>query len=464
MTTTDLTGRLAQYMAEARNRSLPPEVALAGKHRILDSLGAVISGARLKPGEMAIKYLRLQGGTPESSILATDLKTSAVNAALANGMFGHADETDDFEPVTKSHPGCSVVPAALAMAERAGSSGEELLRAVALGYDLCCRFLLALEPDLVRGGHRSAEGTSSTMGSAAAAAAIAGLDEAGMRYTLSYAAQQVSGIWSWVRDTEHIEKAFDFAGMGARNGVTAATMVEAGLTGVWDVLEGEHNVLQALSADPRPEEMVAGLGSQFFVTETAIKPYSVGYPIQAALDAFFALQRQHGLRVEDVARITVRLPRDGAGVVNDRSMPDVNCQHMIAVALMDGAVTFASTHDYGRMSDPATLAVKEKVTLIADPDLMNPAAPRSGKVTATLQDGRTVEHFTPHAYGTKENPMSTADVNAKSLSLLEPALGRERAEAVIQRVNDLERLGNVRELIPYLTLSAEEMAGLEAGH
>ena len=464
MTTTDLTGRLAQYMAEARNRSLPPEVALAGKHRILDSLGAVISGSRLKPGEMAIKYLRLQGGTPESSILATDLKTSAVNAALANGMFGHADETDDFEPVTKSHPGCSVVPAALAMAERAGSSGEELLRAVALGYDLCCRFLLALEPDLVRGGHRSAEGTSSTMGSAAAAAAIAGLDEAGMRYTLSYAAQQVSGIWSWVRDTEHIEKAFDFAGMGARNGVTAATMVEAGLTGVWDVLEGEHNVLQALSADPRPEEMVAGLGSRFFVTETAIKPYSVGYPIQAALDAFFALQRQHGLRVEDVARITVRLPRDGAGVVNDRSMPDVNCQHMIAVALMDGAVTFASTHDYGRMSDPATLAVKERVTLIADPDLMNPAAPRSGKVTATLQDGRTVEHFTPHAYGTKENPMSTDDVNAKALSLLEPALGRERAEAVIQRVNDLERLGNVRELIPYLTLSAEEMAGLEAGH
>ena len=464
MTTTDLTGRLAQYMAEARNRSLPPEVALAGKHRILDSLGAVISGARLKPGEMAIKYLRLQGGTPESSILATDLKTSAVNAALANGMFGHADETDDFEPVTKSHPGCSVVPAALAMAERAGSSGEELLRAVALGYDLCCRFLLALEPDLVRGGHRSAEGTSSTMGSAAAAAAIARLDEAGMRYTLSYAAQQVSGIWSWVRDTEHIEKAFDFAGMGARNGVTAATMVEAGLTGVWDVLEGEHNVLQALSADPRPEEMVAGLGSRFFVTETAIKPYSVGYPIQAALDAFFALQRQHGLRVEDVERITVRLPRDGAGVVNDRSMPDVNCQHMIAVALMDGAVTFASTHDYGRMSDPATLAVKEKVTLIADPDLMNPAAPRSGKVTATLQDGRAVEHFTPHAYGTKENPMSTADVNAKALSLLEPALGRERAEAVIERVNDLEGLGNVRELIPYLTLSAEEMAGLEAGH
>ena len=146
---------------------------------------------------MAIRYVRRQGGVPEASVLATDLKTSAVNAALANGMFGHADETDDFEPVTKAHPGCSVVPAALAMAEREGSSGEELLRAVVLGYDLCCRFLLALGPDLVRGGHRSAEGTSSTMGSAAAAASLAKLDQTGMRYALSYAAQQVSGIWSW---------------------------------------------------------------------------------------------------------------------------------------------------------------------------------------------------------------------------------------------------------------------------
>ena len=166
-------------------RSAVRRVVLAAKHRILDSLAAVVSGARLKPGEMAIKYIGLQGGTPEASVLATDIRTSAVNAALANGMFGHADETDDFEPVTKSHPGCSVVPAALAMAERAGSSGEDLIRAVALGYDLCCRFLLALDPDAVRGGHRSAEGTSSTMGSVGAAASIAKLDEAGMRYSLS---------------------------------------------------------------------------------------------------------------------------------------------------------------------------------------------------------------------------------------------------------------------------------------
>jgi 2-methylcitrate dehydratase PrpD len=237
-------------MVEARERSLPPPVLREAKHRILDTLSAMVSGARLVPGEMAIKYVRAQGGVPEASVLTTGIKTSAVNAALANGMFGHADETDDFEPVTKAHPGCAVVPAALAIAEREGRTGTELIRAVTLGYDLCCRFLMALGPDLVRATHRSAEGTSATFGSAAAAASLARLDEKGMRYALSYAAQQVSGIWSWARDTEHIEKAFDFAGMGARNGVTAAIIVRRASPVSSARWRAQH--AGALSTSPKP--------------------------------------------------------------------------------------------------------------------------------------------------------------------------------------------------------------------
>src|SRR5207249_7198956 len=155
---------------------------LAAKHRILDTLGAIVSGARLKPGEMAISYVRRLGGIPEASVPATDIRTAAVNAALAAGMFAHADETDDFEPITKAHPGCVVVPTAMAMAEREDRSGEELLRAVTLGYDLCCRLLMALGPDHVRATHRSAEGVSSTFSAVGAAASLARLDEQGMRY------------------------------------------------------------------------------------------------------------------------------------------------------------------------------------------------------------------------------------------------------------------------------------------
>jgi 2-methylcitrate dehydratase PrpD len=446
----DITGRLARYMAEARERSLAPQVAREARHRILDTLAAIVSGSHLKPGEMALRYARAQGGVAEATIITSDIETSAVNAALVNGMFAHADETDDFEPATKAHPGCAVVPAALAMAEREGRSGMELLIAVTLGYDVCCRFLLALGPDLVRATHRSAEGTSSTMGSVAAAASLARLDEKGMRHALSYAAQQVSGLWSWVRDAEHVEKAFDFAGMGARNGVTAAIMVQLGFTGVWDVLDGEHNALMALSTEPKPEEMISELGSRYYVTETAIKPFSVGYPIQAPLDAFLTLRREHALSESNVERIVVRLPEDGARIVNDRSMPDVNCQHIIAVALVDGTVSFADSHSYERMADPQVRAAKERVTLVPDPALMDPAAPRSGLVEVTLRDGRTVSHFTRHAPGTKENPLDTESVNAKARLLMEPVLGAERTEEIIRRVNALEELGDVRELWPFL--------------
>ena len=446
----DITARLAQYMVESRDNTLPPEILREAKHRILDTLGAMVSGAHLKPGEMAIAFARAQGGVPEASVLATNIKTSAVTAALANGMFGHADETDDFEPVTKAHPGCAVVPAALAMAEREGRSGTDLVRAVTLGYDTCCRFLLALGPDHVRATHRSAEGVSSTIGAAAAAAGLARLDERGMRHALSYAGQQVSGVWSWARDPEHVEKAFDFAGMGARNGVTAALMVQAGFTGVEDVLDGEHNLLEAFSTQPKPEEMLAGLGRRFFVTETAIKVYSVGYPIQAPLDALLTLRRVHGLTVGNVQRIVVKLPADGAGIVDNRAMPDVNLQHIIAVALIDGTVSFDVSHSYARMSDPQVRAVKERVQLVADRALMVPDAPRSGLVEATLGDGRTVSHFTRHAPGTKENPLTTEGVSAKARGLMTPVLGAERTEAVIERVNALEHVRNVRELLPFL--------------
>jgi 2-methylcitrate dehydratase PrpD len=448
----DVTARLARYMAEARTRTLPPAALLECKHRILDTLGAMVSGARLKPGEMALRYVRTLGGVEEASVIASNFRTTAVNAALANGMCAHADETDDFEPVTKAHPGCSAVPSALAIGERNGGTGMDMIRAVALGYDLCCRFLMALGPDHVRGTHRSAEGTSATFGSVGAAASMAKLDEAGMRVALSYAAQQVSGLWSWVRDEDHVEKAFDFSGMGSRNGVTAVTMVQAGFTGVADVLDGEHNMLIALSTEPKPEEMVAGLGTRYFVTETAIKTFSVGYPIQSPLDAMLTLRRQHNLTPANVQHILVRLPTDGAAIVNNSAMPDVNCQHLLAVALVKGAVSFDDSHSRPLMQDAMIQAVRRRVELVGDRALMDPEAPRSGFVEVTLSDGSKVSHLTRHPPGTKENPLDTAGVNAKVRDLIEPVLGAQNTQALIAQVNALETLDDIRKLRPLLTV------------
>ena len=155
--------------------------------------------------------------------------------------------------------------------------------------------------------------------------------------------------------------------------------------------------------------------------------------------------------MNNVERIVVKLPADGARIVDNRAMPDVNVQHMMAVALIDGTVSFEDSHSYERMADPQVRAVKDRVQLVADRALMDPAAPRSGLVEVTLRDGRTVSHFTRHAPGTKENPLDTEGVNAKARGLMAPVLGAERTEALIQRVNALEELKSVRELRPLLT-------------
>jgi 2-methylcitrate dehydratase PrpD len=447
-----VTARLARYMAAARDRPLPDDVLVECRRRILDTFAAMVSGARMNPGIMAAKYVRGLGGAPQASVIGTEFRTTAVNAALANGMCAHADETDDFEPVTKAHPGSSVVPAALAVAEREGSSGEAFVRATALGYDLCCRLLMALGPDLVRGSHRSAEGTSSTFGALGAAASLARLDERGMRFAISYAAQQVSGLWSWVKDKDHVEKAFDVAGMGARNGVAAVDMVQAGLTGVYDVLDGTHNLFIALSQKPQPEEMVKDLGTRFFVTQSAIKTYSVGYPIQSPLDALLTLRKEHNLTPGNVRSILVRLPTDAIGIVGASAMPDVNCQHLMAVALVKGAVSFVDSHDVTLMQDPSILQERAKVTLSGDQTLMDPAAPRGAVVEVTLNDGSRVAHFTRFPPGTKENPLSTEGMSAKARDLMVPVLGADKTEKLIVAINRLERIDDVRGLRALFTV------------
>jgi 2-methylcitrate dehydratase PrpD len=227
-------------------------------------------------------------------------------------------------------------------------------------------------------------------------------------------------------------------------------MAQAGFTGVADVFDGEHNVLEALSPTPRPAEMVAGLGTRFFVSETAIKPFSVGYPIQAPLNSLLELRRAYGLTAANVARVVVRLPADGAGIVDNRSMPDVNCQYVMAVTLVDGALTFDSSHSYQRMQDPQVRAMQARVQLVADPALMDPAAPRSGQVEVTLRDGRTVRHFTRHAPGTRENPLDAAAVDDKARSLIAPVLGAARANEIIARVRGLDALPRVRSLMELL--------------
>ncbi|MDH5344084.1 MAG: MmgE/PrpD family protein, partial [Betaproteobacteria bacterium] len=204
-----LTRTLAKYIAGASRRALPAGVTERAKHHLLDTLAAMLSGSRLLPGRRAIEFIQTQGGVPEATVIGTSIRTTAINAALANGMHGHADETDDTYYLALVHPGCGIIPAALALAERERAGGTALLRALVLGYDVCARMSQALGIERFRERGHSTHSFGNIFGAAAASAAILKLNVDQSRYAMSYAAQQASGLSCWARDIEHIEKAFD---------------------------------------------------------------------------------------------------------------------------------------------------------------------------------------------------------------------------------------------------------------
>jgi len=439
---------LSDYIARAPREALPAAVVEKTKHHILDTLAAMVSGSRLLPGRKAISFVKSLGGAKEARVVGSRLVTNAVNAALANGMCAHADETDDSHAASLTHPGCGVVPAALAIAERERRGGSALLRAVALGYDIGCRLTLSLDPYRFREAGHSTHSFGPTFGAAAACAALAGLKAPQVRHALSYAAQQVSGISCWMRDPEHVEKAFDFGGMPARNGVTAAAMAAHGLSGVEDVFSGERSFFVAYPGEA--QALVRGLGETFEILNASIKRWSVGSPIQAPLDSLVELMKEDKFRSEDVKTVVVRVAHQGANTVDNRDMPDICMQHMCAVMLLDGTVTFKSSHDERRMRERRVLAVRQKVQLLGD-DAMSAAMPsRQGIVELELADGRQLRHHTRAVRGTPDNPMTRDEVDAKSYDLLQPVIGRAKARKLCDAVWNLDKIKDVRTLRPLL--------------
>ena len=441
---------LSAYIAAALRRPLPRAVVEKTKHHVLDTLAAMVSGSRLAPGKKAIAYVKTLGGIKEACVIGSNIITGAANAALANGMLGHADETDDSHAPSLTHPGCGIVPGALAMAERKRQNGVAFLRAVALGYDVGCRLTQSLNAYEFRNDGHSTHSFGPMFGAAAAAGALAGLREVQVRHLLSFAAQQASGISCWMRDGEHVEKAFDFGGMPARNGVAAATMVASGFTGVDDVFAGERNFFVAYGRKPDPAVLTRRLGEIYEIMNTNIKRWSVGSPIQAPLDSLLDLIREHQIKADDIEKLVVRVAHQGANTVDNRAMPDICIQHMCAIMLIDGNVTFASSHDQKRMRDRKVLALRSRIELRGDDALSTAMPSRQGIVEVSLKNGRVLKHHTKAVRGTADNPMTRAEVDEKSYDLMAPVLGKARARKLCDVTWKLEKIRDLRLLRPLL--------------
>src|SRR6516225_1015337 len=407
---------LSAYMSAARSRALPDHVTEQAKYHLLDTIAAMISGSELPPGQAAQRYILEHSGSGATTVVSSTLTAPPIDAALAAG-------------------------------EVYGIDGTGLLRAVTLGYDVGPRVVMAMGgAGFSYTSSLSTHSIAGTFGAAAAAACAAGLDARQMRWVLDYTAQQSSGIVAWRRDTDHIEKAFVFAAMPARNGVTAALLVKSGWNGVDDIFSGPDNFFAAYAPKAQPERLIEKLGERYEITQTDIKKWSVGSPIQAPLDGVEAIRARKPFESGQVKRVTVRLAPSVATVVDNRDIPDICLQHLVAVMLIDKTVSFHAAHDKPRMQDAAVQKQRAKVNLVRDEELAKLLPLRETVVEIEFNDGTRLSERVSTVRGTPRNPMGRDEVIDKARDLITPVLGRESCTRLIETVLEIEKLTEIRSL------------------
>jgi 2-methylcitrate dehydratase PrpD len=442
---------LSSYVSEALNRPLPEEVTEKTKHHVVDTLAAMISGSQLLPGERALQFAKIYPGVGDSTVVASQIVGGPIECAMANGVLAHADETDDSHSPSQSHPGCAVVPAALAAGEQFRVGGAHFLRSVALGYDIGTRVTMTLGGQRFESeSHWSTHSIAPLFGAAAAASCAARLNPQQTRWMLGYTAQQSSGLGAWNRDTQHIQKAFLFGGMNARNGVTSALLVHAGWTGLDDIFSGKDNFFAAYNPHADPAGLIDKLGERYEILRTNIKKWPVGSPIQAALDALEAIRGEHPFDAGMVTELTVRLATDEAAIVDNREIPDICVQHILAVALVEKTITFSMAHDRERMKDPSVLRERAKIKLMPDAELERLMPLRVAILEVTLADGTRLSRRVDNVRGTPANPMTREEVIAKARDLIVPVLGAQKCAALVDKLIGIETVSDLRELRPLL--------------
>ena len=442
---------LSAYMAAATSRPLPEAVAEAARHHLLDTFAAMVSGAGLLPGRQAHRYARAQGGSGPATIAAAGLACLPAEAALVNGMLAHADETDDSHAASASHPGCAVVPAALAVGEALGLDGARFLRAVALGYDVGPRVNLALGAWKFRGeSHRSTHSIAGTFGAAAARqAAAAGL----MR-------SACAGCWTMRRSRPPASPPGAATRTTSRRPSSSAACRRATASPrrCWCMAgrRGSRMSSQVPTISYRPcggrEAGRTGRGPRPPLRDHPHQHQALDrrLAIQAPLDALDLLRRRRSFAAAEVRAVEVRLAGQQARVVDSRDMPDICLQHMVAIMLLDGTASFEAAHDVPRMRDAAVLRERAKVTLQGDAALEALLPRREAVVTVTLADGTTLTERVGEVRGTTANPMTRQEVVEKARDLLAPVLGAEQAARLIEASLGIEALADLRPLRPLL--------------
>lgn len=444
----------ANFIVETDYEQIPRDVVKLAKRSILDGLGCILAGTEEASGKIITEYVKEMGGNPEASVIGGGFKTSAPQAALANGTMGHALDYDDVAVNWLGHPTIALLPAVLAIGEREKLSAREVLEGYIIGFEVTAKLGAAIGMGhYAWGWHATA--TLGTMGAAAAAAKMLRLDAHQTKMALGIAASLAGGTR---QNFGTMTKPFH-AGSASRNGTVAALLAKRGFTADGAILESPMGFCSLFSggADYDIAKAAAGLGTPFAILSPGVsmKPYPCCYLTHRCIDAILYLAMEHGIRAEDVELVECRTSEFVPQVLI-HSQPKAalegkfSMQYCMAIALLDRQVGLKQFTDE-KVLDPKAQELLKRVKFV-HPE----GASFNEAVTIKLKDGRELCHEVANPKGDPQNPMTDEELTAKYRGCANIVLSPQETQNSLEMVSHLEDLKDIAEIMDLLRLKGRK--------
>jgi 2-methylcitrate dehydratase PrpD len=450
------TEELAQFACELKVDSVPAEAFRWAKDAILDCIGVALAGTKEEAGQIATAYVKEAKGRPEAGVFAAGFKTSAADAALANGTLAHALDFDDYTlPNWMGHPTSPLLPAILALGQRKKISGKEMLLAYVIGYEVGGR----IGGGVGRGHYECgwhATATLGTMGATAAGARILQLDPARARMALGIASSEASGVrqnFGTMTKPLHV-------GLASRNGVLAASLAEKGFTADGCTVEGPLGFAKVLTAPGGYDfgRMTDGLFKSFLIVEhgISIKPYPCCADGHRCIDAILYLIEKHDIKPANVAAVECRIS-DMVPKIMIRQRPQTGAEgkfslpFCMAIALIDRKVGLQQ-FTTERVLDPQVQELITRVSFVHPPEASGYAGMERypEQVTVRLCDGTVYTHEVAESKGRPANRLSEAELTGKYRECAGGVLPPKRIDQSLEMLHSLEKVEDINKLMQVL--------------
>jgi 2-methylcitrate dehydratase PrpD len=456
-----ITQEIAGYVARTRYRDIPSDVIQLARGFILDGLGVALAGSTDQCARLVQRHVRRMGGSAECSIVGTSASAPAPQAALANGVAGHAMDYDDTQLSTSkeavygllTHPTTPVLAAVLAVGQKQKITGAEFVLGYVLGVEVECRIADAINPRHYQSGFHSTS-TMGGLGAAMAAGKILGMKEPQLLMTLGIAASMASGL----RENFGTMTKPLHAGRAAENGVTAALLARDGFTAARNILEARRGFFNAMAGGFDESKVSGRLGSPYFMKQPgiSIKPYPSGSLSHPAQDLILDLVRAHDLKAEDIEHIDVGTnsnvpnaliyPMPKTALEGKFSIP-----FCMAIAVIERKAGIAQFQDR-KVRDQKVIELMKRVTLYVDEELERLGYDQvRSRIRVKLKDGRVVEDRYDVARGHPTKPMSWAELTEKFRDCAGLVLSRKKVDETIRLLEQFQNLNSLRPLVRALT-------------